>query len=97
METLAPWKSSKYYIFVCVCVCVYVRVCVCVCVCVCTCECVDVDAQARACAFARVFLLIQHAPRMRHIAISASLTAPYFSTLSAKRHGFWKKKKSCWT
>jgi hypothetical protein len=27
-EALSPWKSNKYYIFVCVCVRAYVHVCV---------------------------------------------------------------------
>ena len=51
-ETLLPWKSNKYYIFLCVCVCVCARACV------------VVGARARACV--HVALLIQHARRMRH-------------------------------
>jgi hypothetical protein len=38
-----------------------------------------------------VALGIQHAKRMRHIAICGSAMF-FFSTLSHKRHDFWKKK-----
>jgi hypothetical protein len=45
---------------------------------------------ARACV--RVALLIQHGTRMGRIVTSfvAPLAPPYFSTLSHKRHDFWK-------
>ena len=43
---------------------------------------------ALACACARVALLIQHATRMRHIVIAASLAPSHFSTLSHKRRDF---------
>ena len=47
-------------------------------------------ACVRACA--RAALLIQHATRMRRIALFvASLAPQYFSTLSHKRHDFRKK------
>jgi hypothetical protein len=61
--------------------------------------------QARACAFecpgawerafarARVALVIHHSMLMRHILLSfvVSLAPPYYSTLSHKRHDFWKR------
>ena len=40
--------------------------------------CVCGGGGARMCAVARISLLIQHATRMRHIVISASLAPPYF-------------------
>ena len=44
-------------------------------------------------ACARVALLVQHATRMRHIALSfvASVAPPNYSTLYDKHHDFQKK------
>ena len=62
-----PWKSNKYYIFLCVSVRVRVSGC----------------ARALACDCARVVLLIEHATRMRHIAIcSPSGSTIFFDIIS---------------
>jgi hypothetical protein len=71
----------------------YLSVCVCVCVCV-VCVCVCAPSRVGACTCsARVALLIQHATRMYHIALSfvVSLSPPHLSTLPHKRHDFREK------
>ena len=59
-ESLLPWESKKYYIFVCVCAPVHSYVFVYVCP----------GAWVYAWANLRVVLLIQHATRMRHTVTS---------------------------
>jgi hypothetical protein len=49
----------------------------------------SVGAQARACDCARVALVIQHSTR-RNIVICRLSIITRFSTLSHKRHDFWK-------
>ena len=80
-ESLLPWKSNKYYIFVCACVWLRARACGCP------------GAWASACACVRVALLIQHSTRMCHILTPfvALLAPPHFSTLCHKRRDFRKK------
>jgi hypothetical protein len=84
---MKPWlpKSNKYYILVCVHACACVRPCV---------RAFGYQgAWACACSYVRVFLLIQHGTRMRHVV--TSIVAPrsllHFSALSHKRCGFRKK------
>ena len=50
------------------------------------------SAWARSCSYVHVALLIQHATRLHHIVTSfvAPLAPPYISTLSHKRHDFWR-------
>ena len=75
-ESLLPTKSSNYYyMFLRRRACGYPGTWTCACACV------------------HVALHIQHATRMRHIVtlFVAPLAAPYFSTLSHKRHDFGKK------
>ena len=78
----------------CVCVCVFVFVCLCLCVCVCVCVCVFVCLClcVCVCVCVSVALGIQHAMRMRHIAIRGLPRSTIFPTLSHKRHHFRIKK-----
>jgi hypothetical protein len=71
-------KSNKYYIFLRLYVCVRARARARVGPCVF----VGVGARARPCTFARVILLIQHAPRMRHIVCGLSGFATFFDIMS---------------
>ena len=77
-ETLLPWKSNKYYIFLCVCACARPRFRTCVGVCMCV----------RACRHA-----YPACNSMRHNVTSfvAPLAAPYFSKLCHKRQDFRNK------
>jgi hypothetical protein len=61
--------------------------------CVTRCHGKSVSIKHYECVF--VVLVMEHAKRMHRIILSsaASLSLPYFSTLSHKRHDFRKKKK----
>ena len=76
-ESLLPWKSNKYYIFVCV------HACVCPGVWVCACASVHVALLIQHATRMRHIVTSSVAPQ----------DPPNFSTLSHKRHDFRKKKK----
>ena len=84
-ESLLPWKSNKYYAFLCVCVCV--------CVCARVRGCGHQEAWTCACVWVHVVLLVQHDVLMRYIVTSfvAPLAPPYFSTFSHKCRDFREK------
>jgi hypothetical protein len=83
MKPLLPRKNSiTYSECECECVCVGARVRGRVHTCV--------GAQAQACAFARVALLVQHAPCMLHIACGLSGSTMFFDLVS-QTTGFSEK------
>jgi hypothetical protein len=82
VENIVAVKRNTYDIF---CVCTLVRGCAAR---VCVCVRAFVGEQARACACLSVAFLIQHAIRMRHVAICSLSGSATFSANSPKQHDF---------